>query len=483
MCKAHGLNGYQLMDLATDHLMFELLPLLKEKKSIVVCGPGDNGGDGYALAKKARSYGLTMDICNANNAVHKSSQATQLFYRQVRSLGIHILEPTISFDGYDIIIDCLFGSGLNRPLTDLYLRLVKAINQTQAQIIAIDLPSGMNGDHYDAAWSCVHADMTLTIGGYKPVMVNGSARRYCGKIIPIDLWDTSLWSGLTTNTVVEPSDLKDYVPKRKIHSHKGSYGKGLLIGGSRRMGGALLLAAKAALKSGMGTTSVMLPQCIEYRFGINLPEVMLICKQEDHEGFMDDQLNLDEIKAFDVIAIGNGMGIGQTTFNMVKTLLSTDKTIVIDGDGLNVLTDMLPLLNRNGQTILTPHLKEMARLCNKDIVTISEHPFEILDDFKRMYPNVTVLLKDDWMFTSDGSNHVVIPLGNNGLAKGGSGDTLCGLTISMMAQCNNAYQSVVASSMLLGLTSQICQSAYSSYCMSASDLIDALPQVLISVEE
>ena len=483
MCQAHGLNGYQLMDLATDRLMEVLKPLLKEKRSVVICGPGDNGGDGFALAKKARSHGLTMDICNANNAMHKSSQATQLFYRQARSFNIPFIDPTKGFDGYDIIIDCLFGSGLNRALEGTYYQMVETINQTDAKIISIDLPSGLSGDHYDPSWCCIHADLTLTIGGYKPVMVNGKARAYCGKIVLVPLWDESLTHGLTNTYVVEPNDLNDFIPKRKVHSHKGSYGKGLLIGGSRQMGGAILLAAKAALKSGMGITSVMIPQCIEYRFGINLPEVMMICKHEDDQGFINDGLTMEEVHDYDVISIGNGMGIGQTTKEMVHTLLSTDKTIIIDGDGLNVLKDDLDLLDRNGLTILTPHLKEMARLVHQDIDTISEHPFEIMDDFKRKYPNVTILLKDDWMYTSDGSNHIVIPLGNNGLAKGGSGDTLCGLTISMMAQCHDPFKSVVASSMLLGLTSQICAKRLSPYFMCASDLIDCFPDVFKTIEE
>ncbi len=478
MRKAHGYNGYQLMDLATDRLMDMLKDILKNKRTVVVCGPGDNGGDGYALAKKGKSIGLTMDIFNTNTAVHRSTQATQLFYRQAKASGANMVETTVDFNRYDVIIDCLFGSGLNRPLSDRYACLVETINQSTAQIISIDLPSGLSGDHYSNDFPCIEADLTLTIGGYKPVMVNGSARKKCGQIRLIPLWEDSMWHGLTNDYVVETNDLSSYLPSRKSHSHKGSYGKGLLIGGSRSMGGAIVLAAKAALHSGMGTTTVMVPSCIESRMGVSCPEVMILTQHQDDQGFMDGPLDIHDLHPFDVISIGNGLGVTSNASRMVQTILQTDKPIIIDGDGLNVLQDHLDLLKRDGWTILTPHLKEMARLIQKDIEYISEHPFEVLDDFKKRYPNVTVLLKDDWMYTSDGTNHVVIPLGNNGLAKGGSGDVLCGLTISMMAQCHDPMRSVIASAMLLGLSSQVCAKQYTPYCMVATDLIDALPSVI-----
>ena len=478
MRNAHGYNGYQLMDLATDRVMDKLRGLIQGKRCVVVCGPGDNGGDGYALAKKGKSLGLTIDLCNANPAVHQASQAAQLFYRQAKGNGVTMVEPSVDFDQYDVIIDCLFGSGLNRALEGSYASLVETINRSNAKVISIDLPSGLNGDQYSQQNCCIQADLTLTIGAYKPVMLNGSARRYCGQIILIPLWDDHLWYGLTHTYVVEPSDLDHFLPSRKSHSHKGTYGKGLLIGGSQSMGGAIVLAAKAALHSGMGTTTVMIPSCIESRIGITCPEVMILARHQDDQGFMDAPLDVNDIQPYDVISIGNGLGVTANASMMVQTILKTDKPIIIDGDGLNVLQDHLDLLKRDGWTILTPHLKEMARLIKKDIEYISEHPFEVLDDFKKRYPNVTVLLKDDWMYTSDGINHVVIPLGNNGLAKGGSGDVLCGLTISMMAQCHDPMRSVIASAMLLGLSSQVCAKQYTPYCMVATDLIDALPSVI-----
>lgn len=482
MRQQYRMNNYQLMDRATDLIMQRLKPWIKDKRSIVVVGPGNNGGDGLALAKKAKANGVTMDVANLNDQMHQSSDAVQLFYRQAKASGVCFKTLPMDWNNYDVIIDALFGSGLNRPVQANYAQVIQSINDSRCKIISMDLPSGMNGDGFDGNTVMIHADITLSIGGYKPVMLNGLARAYCGQIILIPLWPNHYGFEQHPPLVIEKDDLSSFIPSRTTHSHKGSYGKAIVIGGSMQMGGAVILAAKAALRSGVGLCTIMCPNSIANRIGSVLPEVM-VKPMDDENGWIKGELDPSLLKDYDVIAFGNGIGVSKTSSQWLKTLLTMDKPLIIDGDGLNVLQDHFDALtNRKADTILLPHVKEMQRLTPFTMDEITKDPFKVLAWFDQHYPNVHVLLKDDWMMTIDHHHHFIFPLGNNCLAKGGSGDTLCGITIGLYGQNHDVFKAIGGAASILGLTSQICAKQYSHYSVLASDLIESIPLVMRSID-
>ncbi len=478
MADLFNYSGYQLMERAVKGIESVVSAQLDNKKILIVCGPGNNGGDGFALSRLLMNKYYDASVLNANPLMYKSSEHTQLFFRQAKHEGVNFVDSTVDFSQYDVIFDCLFGTGLDRELEEPYVGLVKRINESDAYVIAVDIPSGLNGDGLFKSSEVVRANKTVTIGCLKPCMINGSYRAYCGELCITNFYDAKVHPNMHEAVVVDHYDLKKFLPKRKIQSNKSTYGKGLFIGGSKRMPGAITLSLKSALRSGLGMTSAMIPEDIYSILALQLNEVMYIPKASDGLGFMDDNLALDELSTYDVICIGNGLGKGQGCQNFIKQVLLSDRPVVVDGDGIGLVAKELWLLERPVLTILTPHVKEMSDLCGESVEAIHDHPFEVLDAFHQKYPTTLVLLKDDVMMVADGSEHVIIDLGNNALAKGGSGDVLAGLVTSFFGQCNNAHQAAITASMVLGLAARKAVEKLGYYSVCSNDVINSIADVL-----
>ena len=478
MADLFNYNGYQLMERAVKGIENVVSSQLENKKILIVCGPGNNGGDGFALSRILFSKYYDVSVLNANPLMYKSSEHTQLFFRQAKHEGVPFVDTTVDFNHFDIIFDCLFGTGLDRELEEPYLSLVKRINESEAYVIAVDIPSGLNGDGLFVSKDVVQADKTVTIGCLKPCMINGSYRSYCGEMVITNFYDAKAHPTSHEAVVVDHYDLKKFLPKRKIQSHKGTYGKALFIGGSKKMPGAVTLSLKSALRSGVGMISAMIPEDIYPMLALQLNEVMFSVKQSDGLGFIDDSLSLDELSGYDVICIGNGLGREHGCLAMVKQVLLSDRPVVLDGDAISLVANEQWLLERPVLTILTPHVKEMSALTGESVQAIHDHPFDVLDAFHQKYQTSLVLLKDDVMMVADGSEHVVIDLGNNALAKGGSGDVLAGLVTSFFGQCNNGHQAAITASMVLGLAARKAVDKLGYYSVTSNDVINCISEVL-----
>lgn len=478
MQEVHHFTGYQLMEKATNGVYNTIKHLLNDRKILIVCGPGNNGGDGFALSRLLFQHTVDVSVLNANPLMYKSSEHTQLFFRQAKHEGVLFVDNDIDMNGFDIIIDCLFGTGLDRQLEEPYVSLVNRINESKAYVISVDIPSGLNGDGLFVSNTSVKADKTISIGCYKPCMLDARYRVLCGEIVVTSFYDFKVLAASYEALVVEAPDLRMFIPQRKAHSNKATYGKALCIGGSSSMCGAIALTLKSALRSGLGMITACIPNSIHTILAIQLNEVMYRIKGNDSQGFMNESVNLDELSSYDVVEIGNGLGKTNSTKEIVKQALLSDRPVILDGDAIGLIKDDLWLLERNVLTIITPHVKEMSDICGHSIESISAHPLEILTEFHQRYPHTIVLLKDDIMTITDGKEKVAICLGNNALAKGGSGDVLAGLVTGLYAQCKDGLQACIGAAMILGICSQYAVNQLGYYSVLANDIIDAIPFVL-----
>jgi ADP-dependent NAD(P)H-hydrate dehydratase / NAD(P)H-hydrate epimerase len=446
----------------------------QQKQFHIFCGKGNNGGDGLVIARQLwqQGYSIQVHILESGKI---GSEDFQTNLQRLHDLGFTDLSyiqsrdyfPTIS--SQDIIIDALFGSGLNNPLNGIASELVSYINQSGAIIVAIDLPSGLFIDASSQKNTVVEADHTLTFQCMKLSLLMRENAQYIGEVILLDigLHPAYLDSISTAFEFIDAELIKSIYRPRNAFAHKGTYGHALLIGGSYGKIGAIQLAVKACLRSGAGLTTAFIPQCGYQIMQTALPEAMVIADKEDQ------YLSAlpDDIEKYNAIGIGPGMGTKSETIQLLSFILRRfSKPVVIDADGLNCLAQEQDLLlHLPACSILTPHPKEFERLFGT-----TSNDFERIElaRIKAKELNTIIVLK---------SHHTLIALpggmcyfnstGNAGMAKGGSGDVLTGIITALLAQGYPPEQAAILGVYLHGLAGDLAAEVLSTESMLASDII------------
>lgn len=418
-------------------------------KILVVCGTGNNGGDGYVCAAllKKRGYNVAVYAMEGN----LSSDCA----REKAAYSGGYTEETSA----DIIVDCLFGTGLCRAVSGKYAETIDKINRSGAYIISADIPSGLNGDNGLVESCAVKADITVAIAEYKTGYFLNDGPDYCGKIIKKDIGITCPEENYAQ--IYEDIDINKFYPKRKRNSHKGTYGTAQLIAGSERYIGAAVLAAEAALKSGCGYVKLNTYPQNSATLAAKLPQVI----------FTDDV----DFSA-ECIAIGSGCGVSETLYNTIKTLLNSfNGTLIIDADGLNSLSkygaDVLK--DKKCKVVLTPHIKEFSHLSGLTVEKILSDPVTFACNFANNY-GVILLLKSAVSVLTDGHRIFILHRGNSALAKGGSGDMLTGYACGTAARGVDGFNAVAVASYTLGYDAEICAGEKTEYCVTSKDLIKNL---------
>ena len=405
------------------------------KHIYLFAGPGNNGADALALARLL--YHDHYEVTCVLKDIVSDEAKRQFMIIQKLGLDIKDLEA-ITINKSDIIIDGLFGSGINKDINGEYQRMVEYINACEAYTISLDIPSGISATDGALPKTYVKADLVIMIDSlplskYKyPVM---SAYREW-RVIDIGFPEIIKEKLDRKVILIDDGYIKDHFPKRDQNANKGTYQKGLLIGGSKYMYGALSLATKAAYHSGIGTLTLYIPDSIS-DFMANRFDFAMQYPASSKDGYFDFQIKEDIenfIKDYDLIAIGNGMGRKEAAKEILRTVLKSDKRVIVDGDGLWLLKDEPELLKREALTILLPHLKEMSYLSALSIDKIKADPFKVLDDFVMEYPNVYVVLKSSFTIVKSFNETALLDRPNSALAKGGSGDVLCGITMGLLSQ-------------------------------------------------
>lgn len=442
---------------------------------LVVCGSGNNGGDGYAIARLLHLKGIPVEIYFVGNDSSRSeenrTQKEITEYYQIPSA------EDVESEEYSVIIDAIFGTGLKRDITGFYADVISMLNQKNGVKVAVDIPSGIHDTTGNVMAIAFQADLTVAIAFRKRGVLLHPGNQYAGKVISVDI-------GITEDTIPqnEPvtfgyqlQDLKTLFPKRIPNSHKGTYGKVLLIVGSKGMSGAAYLSAKAAYAVGAGLVQIYTAEDNRIILQQLLPEA-IISTYNEYDGTQLQQL----LSWADVVGIGSGLGKSQISVQMVeKTLESLTCPCVIDADALNIVAEHMEWLdNINQELIITPHMKEMSRLLDCPVAELQENRFDILQKFVSKYP-VTCALKDARTLVAKKDENVYLNLsGNAAMAKGGSGDVLTGVIAGILAQKISTYDAACLGVYVHGLAGDAAKAGKGSYSVLASDIIEGISVVL-----
>jgi hydroxyethylthiazole kinase-like uncharacterized protein yjeF len=434
----------------------------------IFCGKGNNGGDGLAIARQLlnQNYNVSVYIIEFG-AVGTEDFQTNLQRLHELTVNIHFIQSEEFFPGIskeDIIVDALYGSGLNRPLKDLSAALVDHINQSKAFVISIDVPSGMFIDKSSIGNPIIKADVTLTFQCYKLCFLVAENAEQVGnlEVLNIGLDPAFLITIETKYQLISKDYIHQIYKPRKPFSHKGTYGHALIIAGNKGKVGAALMATHACLRAGAGLTTLNIPEEFLSAVHIQLPEAMCNLRQ--------DELNFEKI---DVIGIGPGLGTENDAEQLVeKTLHQFKQSLVIDADALNILSKHADWMQQlPAETILTPHPKEFERLFGK-----AENDFERMNYALQQSAkhNCVIVLKGRYTFITKNGEGWFNTTGNAGLAKGGSGDILTGIITALLAQKYQSLQAALLGVYLHGLAADLALQTQSQESMLASDVVNYL---------
>lgn len=434
----------------------------------IFCGKGNNGGDGLAIARLLIEKGVEPSVYILEFGAKGTDDFQVNLYRLHQiTTDIHFVQsaefiPAIYRE--DLVIDALYGSGLNRPLQFLSAGIVQHINQSGATVISIDVPSGMSIDKSSKGNIIIKANHTLTFQSLKLCFLVAENEEYTGEVHELDIQLLSEFTDTidTTFEVVSKTKILSGIKHRKDFSHKGDYGHSLLIAGNAGKMGAALLAAKACLRTGTGLLTVSVSTENLPILHIAIPEAMAMIREDDNS-----------FDAFTAIGIGPGLGKSEEARKMVATVLQQfKKPMVIDADALNIISLHKELLAQIPEgSILTPHPKEFERL-----VGVCENDFERLNktiELSKQYPIVVVLKGHFTLIAADGKGWLN-KTGNAGLAKGGSGDALTGMITALLAQKYEPLQAALTGVYLHGLAADLALENQSEESLLASDVIDAI---------
>lgn len=475
-----GIPQMVLMERAALEV-FKVIQSRFETKSrvLVVVESGNNGGDGIAVARMLSQSGYDVEVYWINGL----KSASEGFDRQhaiAKRLNIKFVDEIVNY-GYDIVIDGIFGVGLNREVEGKQADTINKINDIDAYKIAIDIPSGIDSYTGFVHGTAFRADETITFGLMKLGMLIGAGFEHSGRVTVADI-------GFPKQSVdyVEPRlytydemDLDKLLPSRKADTHKGSYGKIGVIGGSKNMAGAAMFAAEAAYRMGCGLVRVCTVEENREILQINLPEAMLTTYSASDKHSIVEGIR-DMIAWSDVIVIGPGLGTDAVAVNIVENVLKGfDKTIILDADGINVVSENIDWLNASSaRIIITPHLMEMSRLTGIKLADIKENKYDIARDFA-VKNNVVVVLKDSRTIVSDGELQAYINItGNNGMATGGSGDVLSGIIAGLCGQGMETFDAAKLGVCIHGMAGQVASNDKGRYSMIAGDIVKSITKVL-----
>lgn len=448
------------------------------KSILIVCGGGNNGGDGFAAARLLEERGVAVTVlCTAENF------SENCIVEKERYEG-KILHEIPYSDRYDVIVDCIFGTGISREVAGKEALLISFINESGSYILAVDIPSGLNGNNGLIHGLCVYADETITIGEYKTGLFLNEGTDVCGLIKSADIGiELPKKEGKYTHIATD-SDIAVYFPKRKRNTHKGNYGKVSILAGSKSYSGAPSLSAMAALRAGAGYTELCVPQGMFFAYVGRLPEVILT-PMTGEEGFEYNEYELEKVLKSQCITFGVGCGVRLENYKIIRFLLEnyTGK-LVLDADALNTLSKygVSVLKNKKCEILLTPHLKEFSRLSRKTADEIRKNGIESLKKFADEY-EVAVLLKNA-VSVLYGENKTYLNIrGGTCLAKGGSGDALGGVIGSICAQGYSLTEAALAGAYVFGVAAELCEDELGQYSVTTGDVILKIPEAILRITE
>ncbi len=463
---------------------------LYSKRVLFLVGKGNNGGDALVAARTLYNRGghISVFVFEEDGSLSKS---VKLNLNILKKMGVdaeycynlqEIKKLKDSILGSDIIIDGIFGIGFKGEPNDKYSKIFDMVNSFKKFTVAVDLPSGMDADK-GRVKNAIFADLTITFGLPKLGFAFFPARRYLGEVVvsnvnfPRPLLDEGN-SELITETMV-----KNLLPYRLKDSHKGIYGKLLVVGASKGYTGASIFVCKAALKVGVGLMYIATSESLNDIYESSLLEAISIPMQANTDGsfsITEKAKILDKIKEMDSVVIGPGLGkTYDKTDLLVSILKSADVPVVVDADAIRLLKEIPnfeSLLSEN--TILTPHFGEFSYLTGIDIPTLKSDPIKHAKEFVSKTNAILVLKGNPTIIVSADGKVFLSTRGNSGLSTGGSGDVLAGMIASYVAQKRSPLDASILGVFVHGFTAELYSSQYAEESLTPSSLIDFIPLAL-----
>ncbi len=460
---------------------------LHKVRVAVVCGKGNNGGDGFVVARKLHESGCNVCVILASG--YPTSQEATYMYKLVLDQSI----KTVWYDAdkeialqtirnANVIVDAVFGFGFTGNIGADIRELLGEMSISGEMKFAIDVPSGVYTDSGYCDPGCFKADYTIAISALKPAHIFHPASEFCGDIIIANIGIPEECYSVVGDYIYTYNhmEVKRLFPHRRITAHKNTFGHVLCICGSRTMAGAPVLAASAALRSGVGLVTLAFPESLYNVVSHKLTEALLMPLAENEDGTLSasglKQL-LASLEKYDAIVIGCGMGVNEDTKAVLCGIIeNAEVPVVVDADGLNILSKDLSVLSRaKSNIVLTPHIGEMQRLCKLEKNKILSNKVRIAYHFSKEHGIHLVLKGANTVVSAPDSKKVYINnTGNTGLSKGGSGDVLAGIIGGFIAQGFKLNDALVAAVFVHGYTGDIVSERMSKSGMLPSDVVNEL---------
>ena len=443
-----------------------------ERQITFVCGTGNNGGDAYTAAYHLLKHGYEIVVYQFGT-FEKCNRLCQIHCNQLRDRGLLInffdSANKLDLSRGKIIVDALFGTGLNRPLEEPYISIIKKINKSNYPIISIDIPSGLDGNSGLCLGEAIRANHTLFLGLPKIGFFVCDGWNHVGKLEYVDfgLPLSAIKSFEAATTMFQIKDLNKTFPHMLANRHKYQAGCVYALAGSSGMAGAANLSTAACLKGGAGIVKLLYPKGMEAELSGSLYELVKIpYKNSDYQFIIE---HLDKANS---IYIGPGLGITSETKELVRKVLSDIKVpIVVDADALNIIAEENLTFPKN--CIITPHLGELLRLLKINTKQIVDNEFIVIcQEFVEKHKIVLILKGGPSFIFSPGEPAVIVPYGDPGMATAGSGDVLTGLTAALLAQGLSLRNAAMAAVFLHAYSGECAAKVKTSYCMIAGDIIN-----------
>ncbi len=474
-------------------------------KVLCVCGHGNNGADGIAVARQLNERDIKCDILTVGDENKRGTDEYELQLEIARNLDIQVRNNAV-FDEYNVIVDAIFGIGLSRDIEGGYKQIIEEINafkNDENVVVAVDIPSGVNASNGHIMNCAVKADITVTFGYNKVGIVLYPGADYAGNVYVSNIGfakEAYKHTGVSARKITNQDVLE--LPQRDIHGNKGTFGKTFIIAGSENMGGAACMVALASYRSGSGLVKVFTHSNNRNLILSHVPEAIIECynNENEHDALEYAQLAKDIESSIDwssCVIIGPGLSTSKRAVQIVECVIdkiinTQSKPFIIDADALNIIASdenlkaklrdyikRTEIENKRTNVIITPHIGEMARLTKKTIDKIKSDPVDCAKEVSKEY-GIICVLKDARTIVTDGDEVYINTSGNAGMATGGSGDVLTGVIAGLINDGGVSYSLVKAVAFgvyIHGKAGDFAKSIYGETSMKAMDIAEAIPQV------
>ena len=478
-----GVPSLELM----EHAAQACVQVLEDEKVdlshvCVVCGSGNNGGDGFAIARILQNNRYSVETFCVGNPEHYTEETQEQMHR-LQECGGKITYGMPQEDSYSVVIDAVFGVGLSRKVEGRYRQVIEQMNQMRGTKFAVDIPSGLSATTGCILGCAFKADYTVTFQLKKIGLELSQGRTMAGRVIVPDI-------GISTDSICEDQEIvrtagkdiyRKMLPDRPEDSNKGTYGRLLVIAGSKGMAGAAYLNAHAAYMTGAGLVRIYTSSDNREILQTLLPEAIVTTYEEYNK---EELLSL--LTWADSVCIGSGLGMSRLSEKILKTVIEYVKVpCLIDADGLNLLAENKNYLNQMAERrfVITPHMKEMSRLTGTPVEELKADRIQILKDFISRY-RITCVLKDSRTLIASEEKGIRMNLtGNSAMAKAGSGDVLAGVISGWMVQEKEAEDAAELGTYIHGLSVDLAKFEKGVYSVMARDLIEYISKALMKLEE